>query len=679
MSDTLLIGLAMLRSNWDRHEKTFIDNFVPFVADCLRDVGPSGAMTAGEIQTCVKKQFGIDLPHGALTTVLNRAVRRGLADKRQHKYWPEAEALDQVPLARRRDDVAREIECLVSKLVDYLASHQGEEWTRARAEDALRTYVDEWSVPLLRRSLNGGSRGGDEFAQREADYLIGGFVVHLGREDPEGFRYLESLVKASMLTAGLYLDQGRMQQPFSDLTAFLDGPFLLSLLGVHGDEEQAAAVELVGLAGELGVETACFPGTLSEVRGVLQGTARDMRNRRRSGRNVRLHPRVATEGLTATRLEELADQTELALRRHGITLRALPRFRVDGSTDVEGLTSTLQDRVGYVSELTREHDVTCLAAVHQIRKGQVQVQLERARAIFVTSNPKVVAGAADHFSKARDALAVPVGMMDHEFATLLWLKKPTAAPDLPWKSLLADCHAALNPDDQLWNRYLDEIDELAERDDIDDETYFLARHGNEARAALMARTRGRTDRLDDRSVHEIVQDARSAIQAPADERAAAAEDRAAAAEVRRAQEHEQAMQRERQRITEADRRARAETVSANARRLAERIARVGARGLYAATLVGVVLGAGSMVAGLFVDTLPTWMLWMAGWLSVAAVLSTLFNVSVPGLVGRFELVLAGWLHPRFERLLTPSASSAELPVGEPSLVEADQETLDTAA
>lgn len=646
MSDSLLIGLAMLRANWDRDEKTFVDNFVPFVADCLRDVGKQGSMTAGELQLWVQERFGIEIPHGALTTVLNRTVRRGLAERRDHKYWPQQEALEKVPLARRRGDVVREIECLLTKLVDYLQERHGEQWSRSEAEDALRMYVEEWSVPLLRDSLNGQVPRSD-LGQRETEYLIGSFVTQLCREDPEGFHYFEALVKASMLTAGLYLDQGHIQQPFTKLTAYFDSPFLLSLLGVHGEEARDAAAELIRIATDLGVETACLPDTVIEVRGVLQATAQDLRGYR-EGRKVRLHPRVATEGLSPSQLEEFADQTEQCLRRHGLKLRARPTATRDGTTDLGQLDSLLQEHVGYSNDAAREHDQACLGAVHQIRKGQQQVRLERARAIFVTSNPRVVAAAAAHFGSTRDALAAPVAMMDHAFATLLWLKKPTEAPDLPWKQLIADCHAALNPDDPLWNRYLDEIDELADRDDIDEETYLLARHGQEARAALMERTRGRSDLLDDRSLREIVGDAKDAVRAPADARALEAERQMHELEYRKEAELQEAQRREEVRVFEASRAGQAGAAQA----LARRVARVLSRASYGAGVLTIGLAVLVAVPLALGHTVPWWLAWLPGGLGLAAAMSTLFGVSLPRLVDVTERRLFVRLLPWFERLST---------------------------
>lgn len=675
MTDTLLIGLAMLRANWDHSERSYIDNFVPFVADCLRDSTSTEGMSEAQVQNCVRQRFGVELPRGALKTVLRRAVRRGLARRCEGRFYPEQDALEGVPLSRQRDDVVREIEWLLTQFIEYLSVRHGEDWSREQAETALRGYVENWSIPLLRQSLTGGAAGEDQADQRETDYLVGSFVMHLRAEDPVGFGYLERLVKASMLTAGLYFEQGVVERPFSELTAYLDSPFILTLLGLHGEEEKVAAEEVVTLAADLGVDVACFPDTVSEVRGVLQGTARDLRSRRRSGSHVRLNPRLAAVELSATQLEELADRTEHSLRALGIGMRAKPKATAAGTTDTVALDAVLQERVGYAIDRTREHDATCLAAVHQIRSGQLQVQMDRARAIFITTNPKVVAAAAIHFDARHDPLTTPVAMMDHAFATLLWLKKPTAAPDLPWKQLVADCHAALNPDVALWNRYLDEIDALAARDDIDDETYFLMRHGHEARAALMERTHGRNDRLDERSVADIVDDARSAIQAPLNDRAKDAERRAAMAEAavhelqaQTEQERAAAVAREAETVEQARRRERGESVARLASREADRqaarlalILRVGF-GLVVGASVWAILS-GSELAQLWGQLL-----------GLGATVLALYGTSVPAILNRVKAWIAPRLESRIRRRMSDSLEP-DPPEAEPASESEDRESV----
>ncbi|MEE8513014.1 MAG: hypothetical protein V3S36_10260, partial [Acidiferrobacterales bacterium] len=81
-------------------------------------------------------------------------------------------------------------------------------------------------------------------------------------------------------------------------------------------------------------------------------------------------------------------------------------------------------------------------------------------------------------------------MTDHALTTLLWLKKPLSAPDLPRRRLIADYFAALRPDERFWKSYLAEIDKLERDGQLSHDDYFALRHSLEAKQALMDLTRG---------------------------------------------------------------------------------------------------------------------------------------------------------------------------------------------
>ncbi|MEX2431051.1 MAG: hypothetical protein WD645_03935, partial [Dehalococcoidia bacterium] len=140
--------------------------------------------------------------------------------------------------------------------------------------------------------------------------------------------------------------------------------------------------------------------------------------------------------------------------------------------------------------------------------------IQPAQMSLQESRTQLVKASGKHFGTDREAHAVPVALTDHELATLLWLKSPTPRPDLPWKQVVADCRAALNPNDALWNQYLQELAVLEARADIDPEMYYIARFSNEARRELMGRTHGDPGKIDSRTVAEILAATREEMTAP---------------------------------------------------------------------------------------------------------------------------------------------------------------------
>src|SRR5947207_15748681 len=79
-NDQTIASLAILKVNFDQRGQDFIDNFVPFVTEALRQAGPTGT-TAGMSQAVLRDDFGIAIPQGAVASVLRRTARQGLSTR----------------------------------------------------------------------------------------------------------------------------------------------------------------------------------------------------------------------------------------------------------------------------------------------------------------------------------------------------------------------------------------------------------------------------------------------------------------------------------------------------------------------------------------------------------------------------------------------------------------------
>jgi hypothetical protein len=96
---------------------------------------------------------------------------------------------------------------------------------------------------------------------------------------------------------------------------------------------------------------------------------------------------------------------------------------------------------------------------------------------------------------------------------VLWLKRPTVAPDLPRKRIIADCYAATRPTERLWRLYLQEIDKLRQRDEVTSDEYYMLRNSMAAESALMEATIGQEEGFTQGTVPEILERVRSDIEA----------------------------------------------------------------------------------------------------------------------------------------------------------------------
>jgi hypothetical protein len=379
---------------------------------------------------------------------------------------------------------------------------------------ALTAYLQEKSASILAALVEGTPIPPPERRLAGDRYLVNAFVEHVYRTDPEGFEFLEAVVKGTMLANTLVFPEiGNVARRFGRVAAYLDTPFLLRALGCEGPERETACLEVVSLLFEQGVDLAVFEHTVDEVLGVLNAAAHTLR----AGPLAPMaHGPVIEYALqarrTASDIELLIANLRSRLTARHIHIVPRPPMSTKLSVDEQQLEDLLRQEVSYWSEDALRHDLECLTAIHRLRGGRFPRDLEWCEAVFVTTNEALARVGTRALTRAKkDGVYVPLCVLDTVFATLAWLKKPAAKPELPRKMIVAKCYAALQPPDNLWKAYLEEIHRLEERGEISHEEYVQLRLSTVAKNELMTRTLGGVDPLTSSTVKEALRTSREAI------------------------------------------------------------------------------------------------------------------------------------------------------------------------
>lgn len=508
---SLLVSFAILQVNFDERGMRYIDNFVPFVAQCVKEMS-NDELTSAEIQEKLQERFGLVIPQHALDTILKRGARKGLYSFRNHKLVRNDEALSKVNLEPTRQRALRAYRELLRKFVEFAKNSFGRELTEASVDEAFLNFIADRSIPIVRATLLGQNFQPEQSLSEQMEYLFAAFVADLASSDVEGFDCLDMIVRGCMLATALYLpDLNDRRRKVTDLAVYLDTPVIVSLIGLHDTVQQDAALELLTLLNAINVPVRCFTHTLYEVENLIVASAKQLSSLSSDGRRQNAIISWALNvGIGRSELEIKARQIEADLGKLNIQVRDVPDFAVHYSLDEAKLERTLQERVNYHREETRLYDVKSLIGIWRLRGGKSKRDLETARAIFVTSNSSVARASSEFFDERPNGFDVPICALDSHLATVAWLKNPTAAPNLPRKQIIADCFAALEPGEELWRQYIAVIDNLRERQDVSEEDYVTLRYTMEASRALVTETLGIDETLSELSVPAILRKVRRA-------------------------------------------------------------------------------------------------------------------------------------------------------------------------
>ncbi len=633
MSTDALVSLAILKVNWDRLGRDYIENFVPFVAEALRH-NNDDAVSLPALQKDLRQRFGLDLPLNPLRQVLQRAARHNFVHRQYGVFYRNPPQLATLNFAEVRNAVVSIHDRLLPKLRDFVRTERRTEWSEEEAAAAVNGFLADQGLKFLyaqaeRTPIN--VKG----ISREAIYSVASFLARAHESDPGLLEDFTTLAKGRLLASAIYLpDPGRVAKRFEKTSVYLDTSIVVLAAGYAGPERQAPCEELLRLLREHGAALRCFEITLEEVRGILHACAARMRGGQLGDAYGPTIEWFIESGRSASDVELMIARLPEKLRSLGIVVEGRPQRLVEFQVDERGFETALEKRIGYRNPKARVHDVDCVAAVAQIRRGRHTHEVETSGALFVTTNSDLAREAREFFQADAPEGSVALCITDYSLGNLLWLKNPTQAPDLPQKLLLADAYAAMQPPDALWKAYLTEIARLQEQGRITTDEYFTLRHSLTAKRTLMDLTAGEAAAFTEGTVAEVLRVAKESLRADLEEQLAS--------ERKKLQDAEHTVVTLEKRDV-----ARQEKIAARAASVANVTSRIVCVGLLALLTVGALLT--------FPWSLPqfkqAWYRYLTTALLAAFFMYTLANITWGTSVRSIRESLERWLARRIHRWL----------------------------
>lgn len=510
MTTSSLTSLAILKVNWDRLNRDYIENFVPFVVECAR-LSADPVISLPIIKKEMSARFSLDLPLNTLRCVFNRAAKRGYFKRHHHVFHRVDEKCSATDFQNTQENVNQTYSRVMEAFVSFVANTHDRCLSTDEAATAIFAFLRDGSLSLL----FGGRHSHIPQPTRSDRFLVASFLRDAQHSNPVLFEDILLLARGNLLANAMYLpDPSHVDKRFRKTWIYLDTSFVLYAAGFAGPDREGPCLELLELLNRQGAKLRCFNTTRNEIQGVLDAAA----SRLASG-NLRDAYGSTIEyfleaGKSASDLELMVVRLPNIMQSLGIELVNSPSFDDHKhQIDEQGFESHLSETIGYSNPKALVHDVDCISAMTRLRAGKESFQVEECRALFVTTNAALAREARAYFQKESTPGAIALSITDHALANLLWLKDPTVAPDLPTHRLIADVYAAMQPSTGLWKAYLAEIAKLEEAGKVTPNDYYLLRYSLASKAALMGLTSGEEQTFSEGSVYEVLNVIRQSEQA----------------------------------------------------------------------------------------------------------------------------------------------------------------------
>ncbi len=508
MTSKTIISLGILKVNWEKYKKDYIENFVPLVAECIR-LCSDDVISLQALQTQMKDQFGLNLPQHVLEKILKRVSRSKYIYHEKNVYHPNRKQLSKLHYKQDRDEILRCHEEVIMHLIKFALEKYSLKWSEEDAENALLSFLDENELSVVNTTMEGSTIPEIKNPIISSKYVIGSFVYFLQTSQSSLLNYFDTIVKGYMLSNAIFLpDVYEPQKNFKGTEIYFDTPFLINALGYAGSTRQAPCLELLRLLYTTGANLRCFEHTKEEIIGALDAISGQLSRGRRNftyGPGIPTFEYFLSKGFTSSDLDILIGRVERDLIEVlNIKVVERPEYLPEFTIDETGLLKFITERVKYWRDKAAEKDVDSISAIFRIRRNREYHFIEDCKAIFITNNKKLVKAINEYFYLSANSLSVSPCLTDYSITNLLWLKRPTAAPDLPIKRIIADCFAATQPNEELWGNYLKEINQLEKDKRITTDDYYYLRYSIEAKKVLMDLTLGEPEVFTQGTVNEIL-------------------------------------------------------------------------------------------------------------------------------------------------------------------------------
>ncbi len=499
MSSETLTSLAMLKVNIDQGGD-YLDYLQPFIMQVLYDHRPS-PVTDAVVRDHILNDFGLEIPERTLQIVIKRLSRRNPLT-RNHGVYTITGDLPNPGIAAKKAAADRHIGVVATGLKEFSKDTTRPITSDEEAVQAICAFLAEFNIPCLRAYLRGTTIPTIEKHDDALIVLVSQYVLTLQQTDLERFESFLVVVTGHMLANALLCpDLRKAPQSYNGVTFYFDTPLLIRRLGLEGHAKEDAIKNLITLLRKLGATVATFTHTRYELDRVIRGAANwvDLPDGR--GAIVREARAVGTK---KSDLLMIAGQVDEKLAAADIDVVKTPRYVRDFQIDETAFEGVLDDEVSYHNQQAKEDDINSVRSIYVLRSGNTPRNVERAKAVLVTSNSSFAKAAFDYGKNYEETREVSSVITDFSLANMAWLKAPQGAPEIPVSEVIAFSYAALQPSEQLLDKYFREIEKLEKQGTITERDHQLLRSSVGAQRELMNLTLGEEDALTDQTVTETL-------------------------------------------------------------------------------------------------------------------------------------------------------------------------------
>ena len=509
INNEMLTGTAMLNAFWSRQHKDLLDLLLPFIKYSIGKKCRKGQrVVISEIASSLDEELGYQfVPNEVIVTALNR-LSPSVLKRERGEYLLQVNLTEEIKqFENDRVIIKEKQEKVGAALASYLNSKRlGQCISKEESLEYLLSYFQKNGLIVSRNTVEIDliKRG----STTRTEYLVGQFILEESKKDSAVFAYLLDMVRGSFVASAIYLQPNNYaigSATFKDTTCYFDTRIILNLLGLQSKEEQLSASQLVEMLKERGAKIACFNHTFEEVTSIIQAYKFSLQDPYLStSPHGPTLPAWDEEGITAGQVDAFLASLHVKIRVAGVEVEDDPDSPLPQNypIDEEGLSKSLADNIKYNKEIALQRDIRSISFVSIIRAGRKTPSIENCKAVFVTSNSKLVGVVEDFLGYQRQDSVSPA-ILASKLASILWIKCFANHGDYPKVKLLEDAMVSTAPSEDVLKEFYRLVDKMKTENTLSADEAAAMRSGLFQQRELMSFVDGDATRVNEESVEMV--------------------------------------------------------------------------------------------------------------------------------------------------------------------------------
>jgi len=510
----IIASLAFLKVSSEHLKRDYIENFIPFIATLIMKkqyifIDPK------KICEDFQQEFGLIIPHYPIITILNRAQKRGLIQRKELNFVPVMSQVTKYDFSEIEEEQLRQQEKIIKEFIAFSKEKYNETITFEQANiifiDYLRFYDMEILFLCKEKSVLPKVK-----SSKKGRFLFYNFVIDIHKSEPGLFKFITNISIGHILANILLCeDADKLSGRLKGLNLFFDTNFILRLLGTEGEENKDANIELIKILNEEKANLFVFEHTYEEINQILADCLIWIEN---DSYNPSLASPVlryfVQNGYTKFMIERFIANLEKTLEYYQIRIKATPDvneyklYMIDEEKLYKTIVEVYKTGTPYFEETKKESvlrkDVKSIASIFMLRKNKRPTTLRQADYIFVTTNGSLAyAGRKFELESEPGKFQIPTTLTEVFIGTLVWLQLPHKAIAVNEKKIIADCFAAIQPDELLLKKYLMELDAFSREQHLNKDEFLFLRTHRVALELLQEKSMGDSEAVSSKTIEEI--------------------------------------------------------------------------------------------------------------------------------------------------------------------------------